>query len=61
MQTCVARWRRRLATAALGGVTLGLITAFDTVNFGQIIANFLSQLFSVLIALLFGGQATTGP
>ncbi|MBL8880749.1 MAG: hypothetical protein JNG88_16670 [Phycisphaerales bacterium] len=60
MQNRVVRLQRRLASAALGGVALGLITAFDTVDFGQIIASFLSQLFSVLITLLFGGQVASG-
>lgn len=52
-------WQRRLYVLASGGITLGLINAWTTVDFGQIITNFLSRLFSVLVALLLGGQIDT--
>lgn len=54
------RWQRYLYVFASGGVTLGLINAWTTVDFGQIITSFLSRLFSILVSLLLGGQINTG-
>jgi hypothetical protein len=59
MQARIIGWQRRLYVLASGGVALGLINAWTTVDFGQIFANFLSRLFSVLVALLLGGQVNT--
>lgn len=51
-------WRRRLGMLAYGGIALGVVTAFDTVDLAQLITNFLSQLVSILIAIFLGGQVT---
>ncbi len=38
-----------------GGITLGIFQAFQDIRFGDLIAAILSQFFSALVALFFGG------
>ena len=49
------RLQRILYCMAGGGITLGIFQAFQDVRFGDLIAAILSQFFSALVALLFGG------
>ena len=49
------RLERILYGMAGGGITLGLFQAFQDIRFGDLIAAILSQFFSALVALLFGG------
>jgi hypothetical protein len=41
-----------------GGVTLGILQGLQGVNFAQFWTNWLSQLLSVLVTILFGGDPT---
>ncbi len=49
------RLQRILYGMAGGGITLGLFQAFHDIRFGDLIAAILSQFFSALAVLFFGG------
>ncbi len=49
------RIQRILYGMAGGGITLGILQAFQDIRFGDIIAAILTQFFSALVVLLFGG------
>ena len=55
----LCRLQRILYGIAGGGITLGILQAFQEVRFADIIAAILAQFFSALVALLFGGAADT--
>ncbi len=51
------RVQRVLYGMACGGITLGILQAFEGVRFAEIIAALLAQFFSALVALFVGGAA----
>ena len=55
----LCRLQRVLYGIAGGGITIGILQAFEAIRFGEIIAAILAQFFSALVALLFGGAAGT--
>lgn len=50
------RFRRWTARAAQGAIVFGFLTAFNQVNFNNILFSFLSSLLNLLIAGLLGGD-----
>ena len=40
---------------ACGGITLGLLQAFQDIRFGDLIAGILAQFFGALVLLFLGG------
>ncbi len=55
----LCRLQRVLYGIAGGGITLGILQAFQEVRFGEIIAALIAQFFSALVALFLGGAAET--
>ena len=51
------RVQRVLYGIACGGITLGILQAFEGIRFGEIFANFFAQFFSALVALFVGVAA----
>ena len=51
------RVQRVLYGMACGGITLGVLQAFEGIRFGEIIANFLAQFLSAIMALFVGAAA----
>ena len=51
------RVQRVLYGMACGGITLGVLQAFEGIRFGEIITSFLAQFFSALMALFVGVAA----
>ncbi len=51
------RVQRVLYGMACGGITLGVLQAFEAVRFGEIIAALLAQFLSAIVALFLGGAA----
>ena len=50
------RWKVRVARLAGGGIALGLLLGFSAVSFNEILFEFLLQWFSIIAAVLFGGD-----
>ncbi|MGE0479911.1 MAG: hypothetical protein AB7Q17_05500 [Phycisphaerae bacterium] len=55
MNLCRWRW---LASAAQGGLLLGVLGGLNGVNLASALTNFLAYVFSLIVALLLGGDPT---
>ena len=51
------RMQRRVALLATGGVTLGILQGLSMVNFSWVFTQFLTELLSAFVVILFGGNA----
>ncbi len=52
------RLYRWAVSVAAGGVTFGILQAVSDVNFNSLWFEFLTTLLSVIVAFLFGGDAS---
>lgn len=52
------RLRYTVYALSTGGITLGVVQGVSGIAFSDIWTNFLTQIFSVLIALIFGQNPT---
>ena len=53
------RFQKMLALLASGATMLSVSVAWGNIDFAQILADFLSLVFSTIVALFFGGQPQT--
>ncbi len=51
------RMQRKVALLTTGGVTLGILQGLDMVNFSWVFTQFLTQVLSAIVVILFGGSA----
>ncbi len=53
------RWMTKMRPLAYGGVTLGVLQGFQTVDFNQIWFQFLYAILNAIVSLLLGGDASS--
>ena len=55
----MARFWKTCYLLSCGGVTCGFLQGVGLINFSQVLASFLTTILSLLVTILFGGNAST--